>query len=494
MIKQVDVIDSIRMEVGRKLNSKRKSELGQFMTPGSVAQFMAGLFSDKGEDKDPSHLLDAGAGIGSLSCALFENRLHENSGSRRISLSAFEIDPLLSEHLEANLSTYKVKMGLSYEIYRSDFIEEAVDYLLEGRGPRFTHAILNPPYKKINSASKHRSLLRSVGIEATNLYSAFTALSLLLMKSGGEMVAIIPRSFCNGPYFKQFRTLILKNAAIRRIHLFQARDKAFQSDDVLQENVILVLEKNAKQDRVLVSTSNDGTFSDYAEKFYPFSEIVKPGDVERFIRIPSAKMQESVGFLKKFRTLLPELSLAVSTGPIVDFRMTEHLRKMPVSGSVPLLYPTHFADKALTWPKPNEKKPNALMQNDETQRWLFPNGHYVVTKRFSAKEEHRRVVANVVEPSAFDSEFLAFENHLNVFHHAKRPIAKSLAHGLALYLNSSFVDEYFRSFNGHTQVNATDLRSLRYPSKEQLLILGRQASSKESLSHEDIDGLLMDLK
>jgi adenine-specific DNA-methyltransferase len=145
----------------------------------------------------------------------------------------------------------------------------------------------------------------------------------------------------------------------------------------------------------------------------------------------------------------------------------------------------------MAWPKSNSKKPNALMNNDETRRWLFPNGHYVVTKRFSSKEEKRRVVANVVDPKTFDSDFVGFEN---VFHSRKKPISKTLAHGLSLFLNSSFVDDYFRSFSGHTQVNATDLRSLRYPSKEQLLILGAQVKNKTPANQADIDNLIMELK
>jgi len=34
---------------------------------------------------------------------------------------------------------------------------------------RFSHAILNPPYKKINSNSEHRLILRRMGIETVNL-------------------------------------------------------------------------------------------------------------------------------------------------------------------------------------------------------------------------------------------------------------------------------------------------------------------------------------
>ncbi|MCC7105456.1 MAG: hypothetical protein IT307_09965, partial [Chloroflexi bacterium] len=38
-------------------------------------------------------------------------------------------------------------------------------------------------------------------------------------------------------------------------------------------------------------------------------------------------------------------------------------------------------------------------------------------------------------------------------------------------------DAFFRQFNGHTQVNATDLRSLRYPTREQLEQLGSRIGS-----------------
>jgi adenine-specific DNA-methyltransferase len=50
----------------------------------------------------------------------------------------------------------------------------------------------------------------------------------------------------------------------------------------------------------------------------------------------------------------------------------------------------------------------------------------------------------------------------------------NLAKGLAAFLNSTLVDIYFRQFNGHTQVNATDLRNLRYPTRTELESLGRR--------------------
>ena len=51
-----------------------------------------------------------------------------------------------------------------------------------------------------------------------------------------------------------------------------------------------------------------------------------------------------------------------------------------------------------------------------------------------------------------------------------------MANGFAAFLNSTLVDVYFRQFNGHTQVNATDLRNLRYPTRAELESLGRKIS------------------
>jgi adenine-specific DNA-methyltransferase len=103
---------------------------------------------------------------------------------------------------------------------------------------------------------------------------------------------------------------------------------------------------------------------------------------------------------------------------------------------------------------------------------LLPSGNYVLVKRFSAKEERRRVVAAVIDQKQIPAPWVGFENHLNVYHRGNAGLPMELAKGLALFLNSTLVDSYFRQFNGHTQVNATDLRMLQYPNQEMLRALG----------------------
>ncbi|CAN5406601.1 hypothetical protein BH10ACI1_BH10ACI1_26190 [soil metagenome] len=259
-------LDKIRLDVSAKLDVEEKSRLGQFMTPATVARFMASLFAHS--NSNLCRLLDAGAGIGSLSSAFLEN--HKVN---RIEIEAYEIDANFREQLENIFSCYKTlnpNLDFAARILADDFIESTVNLILSGKRNLFTHAILNPPYRKISSDSYHRHLLRQVGIETVNLYSAFVALALELLEEGGQLVTIIPRSFCNGTYYQNFRNLILQKSAIRQIHLFDSRNKAFSDDKVLQENVIIHLEKSKIQGDVNISTSTDDTFSDFVSRSYSF--------------------------------------------------------------------------------------------------------------------------------------------------------------------------------------------------------------------------------
>jgi len=486
MLEIVNQAERVRREVAPRTEQAHKAAFGQFMTPASVARFMACLFPES--TLQTCRLLDAGAGVGALSCA-FLHRWAEGRGFDfgEVEVTAYEIDATLREHLAQHLAGYR---NVTPRIIAGDYIELATAEGLQG--PGYTHAILNPPYKKINSQSEHRQALRRVGIETVNLYSAFVALAVAQAAPGGQIVAIIPRSFCNGPYYRPFRDFILERAAIRHMHLFDSRNKAFKDDDVLQENIIIRLERGGAQGPVTVSTSTDDAFSDLSTHEHPFARIVFPDDPERFIHVPTSREKNPLELSAAVRSSLADIGVKVSTGPVVDFRLKEHLRAMPERSTVPLLYPGHFNNgKGVTWPIAGAKKPNAIVRDTESEKWLYPSGFYCVVRRFSSKEEKRRIVASVVDPATFgDAPVLGFENHLNVFHENKRGLPQALAHGLALFLNTTAVDEYFRRFNGHTQVNATDLKTMKYPSRAALIQLGEWAMQQAALSQAQIDAKL----
>lgn len=444
-----------------------KASLGQFFTPPEIAVFMAGLFR---ESEGPISLLDPGSGQGVLTHAI----LKRFPNPQRITL--IERDPALITGLKANFAHGPIDIS----ILNDDFIRIGTCWHRAGKRP-FSHIIMNPPYRKISSSSSERKNLRIAGIETVNLYSGFVALGLSLLKPHGELVAIIPRSFCNGPYYRSFRRFLTAHSAVRRIHLFTSRTSLFNYDKVLQENVIIHLERDVEQGDVIISSSTDQSFADLAISTHPFESIIDLSSEEAFIRFPEDTSDQSLTGAAFFRQGLP---VNVSTGPVVEFRMRDYLRKMPQEGDAPLLYPAHF-NKGFLWPRPDFRKYNSISVCASTIRSLYPNGWYVVTRRLSSKEEKKRIVANVVDPNNFQgSKYLAFENHLNVFHENREGLDEYLALGLAAYLNSPQVDRIFRTFSGNTQVNATDLRNLPYPGIDRLYSLGKEWRSvpKERLN------------
>ena len=490
-IQLLDHADDIRRAIAPGFALKRKSALGQFMTPAPVARFMASLFPES--ELSACTLLDAGAGVGALTCAFLDRWAASDGFSfRNAQLDAYEIDPPLRMHLDQTLARYSPRLLFNYRVLSDDFIEAAAMQSLAPR--RYTHAILNPPYKKINSLSSHRLILRQVGIETVNLYSAFVALALSRMKPGGQLVAIIPRSFCNGPYYRPFREYLLNNAALCHLHLFASRSKAFKDDDVLQENIILRLECAGKQGDVTVSNSTDDSFSDLVTHVQPFHRIVLPDDTDKFIHVPTSLGYNAIELSKGVRSTPEELGIGVSTGPVVDFRLLEHIQEKPGKNTVPLLYPGHFSGQTTQWPKEGIKRGNAIRLNSDTRKWLYPNGFYTVVRRFSSKEEPHRIVASVVRPDSFPgAKMLGFENHLNVFHENKHGLSEALAYGLAIFLNTTAVDENFRRFNGHTQVNARDLRLMKYPDRRTLLALGEWARGQDAPTQATMDELTLGL-
>lgn len=477
----------------------KQHELGQFLTPNPIAELMASLFEIH---RNEVHLLDAGAGAGALSAALIGRLCRDARKPKRISVTAYEIDGAQIEPLRARLDGCRrecARAGISFSatVLNEDFIAAAVpmvrDDLFASEAPRFNTAIVNPPYRKIRSDSPTRLLLRSAGIETSNLYAGFVALVTRLLDKGAELVAITPRSFCNGPYFKPFREDFLEAMSLRRLHVFESRSAAFSGDAVLQENIIFHAVKGAPKPRQVIISSSSGEHGGTAtERPVDFREVVSPEDAGQFIHLPADDQQEQARrSMQQLVTSLSVLGLSVSTGRVVDFRAKEFLREQPGRDTAPLIYPCHFNGGFVHWPKEKARKPNAIVSNKQTRELLVPAGMYVLVKRFTAKEERRRIVASIYDSHQIHAPLVGFENHLNYFHVNGHGLPMALAKGLAAFLNSTVVDVYFRQFNGHTQVNATDLRSLNYPAKAELENLGRKITDP-GLPQGELDSLVED--
>jgi len=495
-------VDLIRLDATRRLDESRRMEMGQFLTPAPVARFMASMFTTLGS---VIRLLDAGAGVGSLSAAFIAEMCRSKRRPTELLVTAYEVDPVLLEYLRDTFKACRAeceRAGIKFvgTIRQEDFIRAGVlslrgDLFSPYREERFTCAILNPPYRKINTDSEERRLLQSIGVETSNLYTAFLSIVTKLLEPSGELVAITPRSFCNGLYFKPFRRLFLELMSLRRIHVFESRSEAFREDDVLQENIIFHAVKRTKpRGTVIISSNGSPEDESTSVRRVPHDTLVRPDDPDLFIRLTTDELDQRIAQrMDSFQQTLEDLGLSVSTGRVVDFRTREFLRARPTEKTAPLIYPGHLGGGCVTWPKLESKKPNAILIDPRTEDLLVPRGVYALVKRFSAKEERRRVVAAVYDPDRIAAAQVGFENHLNYYHRNGGGLPLNLAKGLVAFLNSTLVDSFFRQFSGHTQVNAVDLRSLKYPTEKQLEALGSKVGAtfpeQNVLDHLIAEGL-----
>ena len=423
------------------LDMTSQAELGQFFTPVAVARIMADL--PRLPESGTFRVLDPGAGSGVLTAAVVD-RVRRERPDLQVTLTAVEADrnlwPVLAETL--------------------------VDWALH-TDERFDLVIQNPPYHKIRSGSTLDKDLRSAGVAVPNIYAGFMALGALLLSADGQQVSITPRSWMNGAYFKQFRRTLLASFGIDGIHTFQSRSEVFGDLGVLQETIIVAATRGAQPPIVRLSSSVD--HRDRAmTRDVSASQVV----TDDFVFVPASREDaDAVEWMQCAHYSLADLGLAVSTGRVVDFRLREHLRHQPDGDAVPLVYPANIVGNAILHPRLSIKKPQWFWGAESLRsKVLVPAGTYVLVKRFSAKEEKRRIVAAVWSD---DARQPAFDNKLNYIHCFGRGLEEDLALGLTVWLNSKPVDDFFRVFSGHTQVNAGDLRQMKFPSLDQLRLLGR---------------------
>ncbi len=474
------------------------------MTPANVAAFLASML-EINPPPQKLRVLDAGGGTGILIAAVVAEFCARPVSRRPVVIDAvsWEIDSLFEPLLHRTFKycqeiATRSGMEFTWGTRYGDFITQASDVIAGNAlfGSRvdqpFDVAILNPPYRKLNGDSPERVCLDGLGMGTSNLYSAFVWLALQLLRDGGEIVAITPRSFMNGTYFRAFREALIQHVAFRRIHIYDARDVTFSTDGVLQENVVFHGVRGAVGGPLRVTTSYGPADEGWTERIVDPSEMVSPYDGQFVMRlVPDENGARIARGMLGLSHRISDLEISVSTGRVVGFRTRDRLYSEAQSGDVPMILPRHCRGGFVTWPQVSGTTPNGLSAMGPDDKLVLPTGWYVLVNRFSAKEDRRRVVASLFDPNRVGSDYVAFDNKLNVLHRQNAGLPESLAKGLAVFLNSSVVDSYFRQFSGHTQVNAGDLRALRFPDVDALLRLG-DAVNDAMPGTDEIDLLLSD--
>lgn len=449
--------------------AEHKKAWGQYFTPPQLAEFAADLVADGATGT--VRVLDPGAGTGTLGLAL-ARALLERREVRRVELCCVESEPLACRELTAAVSAASVALGrrLVASVLDRDFLE-----LRDATLPAFDVVIANPPYFKLSPKDPR-------GGDAPNVYARFMEAGAALLRDGGRLCFIVPRSYASGRYFRRFRRRFHAMMQLEHVHVFESRNAAFKADQVLQENVVVryVKRPRAAADRVTISVSRGLDDLDARRTFSCASQHLISTDDDAVLSLPTDLAQlELMQRMQALPHTLDSLGLQISTGPVVAFRAANHLTTTNHARSTaPMLWLQHVRAGQIRWPLGAGFRKPEHIDRRAGAKLLVRAGNYVLLRRFSAKEDRRRLTAAPWLAADWNAPCLGLENHLNYIHRPAGALSVHEAHGLSALLNSRVLDDYFRITSGNTQVSATEIRALPLPSRRFIERLGRAAKRR----------------
>lgn len=495
------ILDAIIQNTKQFLDEMPKSarkKKGQFFTSKETAIFMASLFDLDGL---PEHVtvLDPGAGSGILSAAIVE-RICSNGHFNSIHLVCYDTDDEIQELLHKNLEIISElsRVPVEYDIRKENYILAQQDdfnetWFASGAPLKYDLVIGNPPYLRVMRDDPCAVAMPKVVHGAPNLYFIFLAMSLFNLKDERELVYIIPRSWTSGAYFQKFREYLLATGRLLHIHLFVSRDKVFKEEEVLQETIILKVKKTQKPyDTITISSScSNNDFENIIEQEVPYSTVVS--GVSSFVFLPTNP--EELGVLKtisKYKTTFPDIGLRMRTGIVVDFRQWDDLRKEPGEHVIPLFYSQHIRDGRVHH-NPSGKGFDWI--TDDKPGLIQKNKNYVFCKRFTAKEERRRLQCGIYLAEDFPQySQIGTQNKINYVDWIDgRDMSKETAYGIYALLNSTLFDVYYRILNGSTQVNSTEVNTIPVPPIDLIDSIGNLLIAASDLSTKTCDRIIEEI-
>ncbi|HEK9520492.1 TPA: DNA methyltransferase, partial [Streptococcus equi subsp. equi] len=126
----------------------------------------------------------------------------------------------------------------------------------------------------------------------------------------------------------------------------------------------------------------------------------------------------------------------------------------------------------------------------EKKGLLQENTNYLFVKRFTAKEEKRRLQCGIYLAKKFPTyKAISTQNKIN-FITGLQGLSDCLVYGLYVVLNSTLYDNYYRILNGSTQVNATEINSMPIPPLTCIEDMGKELIKLKDMSEENCDEIL----
>lgn len=492
--------EKIGFEYSNSTSNEHKKESGQFFTSKEISDFMGNLAQPK---SDKISILDPGCGTAILSCSLIE-KLIEKYSIKEIELNLFETDKKIIEETEKVISFLKkwlleLEIKLFVKIRQSDFVLFNSDVFsnntLFGNEAvqKYDYIISNPPYFKISKSDKRAQVAKELVYGQPNIYSLFMGLSAKLLKPNGELIFITPRSFAAGNYFKAFRNSFFKNVSISNIHIFESRNKMFKNDNVLQENIIVRATKE-KSSTITITVTECAKDLNQPQKYnYHTEELIDSNSKENILFIPSNTVEaKTINVFRQWKNTLNDFNIQISTGPVVAFRCEDYLiSDLDLKVSIaPLVWLHNIKEMEFAYPLKKGTKQSYIIDSEESKKVLLKNKNYILIRRFSSKDDKSRLVCCPYFASNSKYERIGIENHINYVYRPNGELSEEEIWGISALFSSKLFDTFFRTFNGNTQVGASELKQIKMPPLEKIIMIGKILKNTFQPTKTEIENII----
>ena len=237
---------------------------------------------------------------------------------------------------------------------------------------------------------------------------------------------------------------------------------------------------------ILISTTKSN--SDFSNKTVfsaPYTTVVN-GDECYVYLVTNEEDAETLETLNRLSETLPSIGLKMKTGLTVDFRNREALRDNAEEHAVPLFYSQHIQGGKVVFPVGKEHEYIITDQSGLRQQ----NTNYLFVKRFTAKEEHRRLQCGIYLARKHpEYTEISTQNKIN-FICGLKDLSECVVYGLYVLFNSTLYDCYYRILNGSTQVNSTEINTMPVPSMNVIEAMGKELIRVRDMSEESCDNIL----
>ena len=311
-------------------------------------------------------------------------------------------------------STREIFKGYdNVEIMKGNFLNAAFD-------EKFDLIVGNPPYFEMSLDEKQRKEFKEIICGRVNIYALFIYKSIQLLKEGGELRFIIPRTILSGKYFSKLREYIHEKCDVIDIVKF---NKSNMFKKALQSVIILKLRKttNPKDDYVI---RLDG-------------------------KVYCAKNKEKL--VIENSTSIKSLGCRVKTGSVEWNKNKELLRCEKADDTLPLVMASNLKDGHLVYFNGGSTAKKQYMKITKENENRIQSGPCIFVNRIVGLDPVR---LNVVLEKRVEKKFFV-ENHVNVI-----TGELSKLEIIERSLKAEFTKEFLNELLGSTQISQYELECI----------------------------------